>query len=317
MRKATFFSLKSPYREQLDIIGFKFGHGRKSLAIVGAMRGNEVQQMYVCSRMVQELKKLEAKGKIADDCEILLVPCVNYYSMNLGKRFWAMDNTDINRMFPGYNLGETTQRIADGLFTKLQGYEYGIQLTSFYQPGNFLPHVKIMDTGFTDTELLKDFGLQFGIIRKPRPYDTTTLNYNWQIWETKAFSVYANATEEVDEKSADEAVSAILRFMHNRGIVSARTHPGYITEILYESETQQIRSEAAGIFVNLTEVGKTVERGDVLGKITNPFDGEVVTEIRAPVPGIVYFKYNNPLINEKTVCYKIINSEWISLNHHI
>ena len=53
MKKKVLFSLKSPYREQLDIVGFKFGHGKKSLAIVGAMRGNEVQQMYVCSRMSQ------------------------------------------------------------------------------------------------------------------------------------------------------------------------------------------------------------------------------------------------------------------------
>ena len=101
MKKKVLYSLRSPYREQLDVIGFRFGHGKKSAAIVGAMRGNEVQQMYVCSRMIQELKKLEAKGLIAEDHEIIVIPCVNYYSMNIGKRFWAMDNTDINRMFPG------------------------------------------------------------------------------------------------------------------------------------------------------------------------------------------------------------------------
>ena len=306
MTKKVLFSLKSPYREQLDIIGFKFGHGKKSLAIVGALRGNEVQQMYVCSKMVRELNKLEAEAKIAEDCEILVIPCVNYYSMNLGKRFWAMDNTDINRMFPGYDLGETTQRIADGLFKELQGYEYGIQLASFYQPGTFLPHVKIMDTGFTDNAIMKDFGLEFAIIRKPRPYDTTTLNYNWQIWETKAFSVYANATDEIDENSADQTTAAILRFMNTRKIVTAKTPPGYITEIKNESEIRQIQSEAAGIFVSLTEVGKTVSRGDIIGRITDPFDGDVVSEIRTPVSGIVFFEYHSPLINEKTVCFKII-----------
>ncbi|MBQ8825390.1 MAG: succinylglutamate desuccinylase/aspartoacylase family protein [Ruminococcus sp.] len=306
MKKKILFSLKSPYREQLDVIGYKFGHGHKSIAIVGALRGNEIQQMYVCSRMIQELKKLESEGKILEECEILVIPCVNYYSMNLGKRFWTMDNTDINRMFPGYNLGETTQRIADGLFTKLQGYEYGIQLASFYQPGNFLPHVKIMDTGFTNAEIMKDFGLQFGIIRKPRPYDTTTLNYNWQIWETKAFSVYANATDNIDKKSADESVNAILRFMNNKGVINIKTSPGYITEIINESETQQIQSEAAGIFISLTEVGKIVERGTLIGKIINPFDGEVISEIRSSVSGIIYFEYHSPLINEKTVCFKII-----------
>jgi hypothetical protein len=306
MKKKILFSLKSPYREQLDVTGYCFGHGKKSLAIVGAMRGNEVQQMYVCSRMIQELKRLEADGRIAEEHEILVIPCVNYYSMNIGKRFWAMDNTDINRMFPGYNLGETTQRIADGIFSRLQGYEFGIQLASFYQPGIFLPHVKIMDTGFTDTELLKDFGLEFGIIRKPRPYDTTTLNYNWQIWETKAFSVYANDTDEIDEKAADTAVCAILRFMNKQGIISTMIPPGYVTSIVNENETQQIQTESAGLFFSQTEIGRMVRRGDVLGRIVDPFDGELVSEIRTPVSGIVYFSYRSPLINAKTVCFKII-----------
>ena len=127
MKKQILYTLKSPYREQLNVVGYCFGHGEKSLAIVGAMRGNEVQQMYVCSRMVQELKKLEANDAIADNMQIMVVPCVNYYSMNIGKRFWAMDNTDINRMFPGYANGETTQRIAAAVFEALNGFEYGIQ----------------------------------------------------------------------------------------------------------------------------------------------------------------------------------------------
>ena len=306
MKKKILFSLKSPYREQLDIIGFRFGHGRKSLTIVGAMRGNEVQQMYVCSRMVQTLKKLESEGRLEDGVKILIIPSINPYSVNIQKKFWPTDNTDINRMFPGYNLGETTQRIADGVFSKLQGYEYGIQLASFYQPGIFLPHVKMMDTGFTDPDIMKDFGLEFGIIRKPRPYDTTTLNYNWQVWETRAFSVYANATDEIDVKAADEAVNAILRFMDNRGIAAVKTPPGYITEIIDEGKTKQIQSEHAGIFFRTAEIGKTVEHGEVLGRIYDPLDGELIAEVRTPVSGTVYFAYNSPLINAKTVCFKII-----------
>ena len=306
MKKKILFSLKSPYREQLDIIGFRFGHGKKSAAIVGAMRGNEVQQMYVCSKMVQELKKLEAQGHISDDCEILVIPCVNYYSMNIGKRFWTMDNTDINRMFPGYGQGETTQRIADGLFSAIKDYEYGIQLASFYQPGNFLPHVKMMDTGFTDPVLMKDFGLEFGIIRKPRPYDTTTLNYNWQIWETKAFSVYANATDVIDERGAEEAVNAILRFLDKQSIVAVNTPPGYVTKLTDESKTRQIRSEAAGVFKSLIGIGRLAQKGDLLGMISDPFDGETLSEIRSTVTGTVYFEYCAPLINSNTVCFKII-----------
>ena len=64
MKKEILYSLKSPYRESLDVVGFKFGSGKKSIAVAGAMRGNEVQQMYVCAKLVQELKKLEKRGEV-------------------------------------------------------------------------------------------------------------------------------------------------------------------------------------------------------------------------------------------------------------
>ena len=54
--------------------------------------------------------------------------------MNVGRRFWAEDNTDINRMFPGYDQGETTQRIAARIFEALQGYSYGVQMADILDP---------------------------------------------------------------------------------------------------------------------------------------------------------------------------------------
>ncbi len=306
MRKEILYSLRSPYRESLDIIGFKFGGEEKTLAVVGAMRGNEVQQMYVCSKLISQLKILEAAGEISQSRGIMVVPCVNYYSMNIGKRFWTMDNTDINRMFPGYELGETTQRIADGLFRKIQGFEYGIQMVSFYQPGNFLPHVKIMETGFTDSNLMKLFGMRFGIVRTPRPYDTTTLNYNWQIWETKAFSMYTNETSRIDENSANEAVEGILRFMANTGMITKKIHSGYQTEIISENSISQIHSKTGGLFISIVKMGAQVAKNELLGKVCDPLDGELSSEIRADCSGIVYFEYSDPLINENTVCFKII-----------
>ncbi|MEI3339200.1 MAG: hypothetical protein V8R80_03960 [Eubacterium sp.] len=42
----------SPYREDLKISGFSFGHGQKAACIMGSIRGNEVQQLYACSQIV-------------------------------------------------------------------------------------------------------------------------------------------------------------------------------------------------------------------------------------------------------------------------
>ena len=72
--------------------------------------------MYTCARLVKALAEIEQRGNLLPGHEILVIPCANRFSMNVGKRFWPMDGSDINRMFPGYDLGETTQRIAAGLF---------------------------------------------------------------------------------------------------------------------------------------------------------------------------------------------------------
>lgn len=98
---------------------------------MGSLRGNEVQQLYVCSQIVKTLAELERRGNIVRNKELLVVPSVNSASLNIGSRFWALDKTDINRMFPGYSLGETTQRIAAGLFENIKGYAYGIRLPAF------------------------------------------------------------------------------------------------------------------------------------------------------------------------------------------
>ena len=56
MRKEKIYSLSSLYRENMDIYGYRFGKGEKAACIVGAMRGNEIQQMYIGALLVKSLK---------------------------------------------------------------------------------------------------------------------------------------------------------------------------------------------------------------------------------------------------------------------
>ena len=53
-----------------------------------------------------------------------------------------------------------------------------IHFASFYLPGDFVPHIRIMNTGYQTASLGNLFGLPYVVMRKPTPIDTTTLNYN-------------------------------------------------------------------------------------------------------------------------------------------
>ena len=220
MRRVTLFTMDAlPYRQPIPVYGYRFGSRKKTLAVMGAIRGDEVQQMYVAARLVRKLSELEKQGAFAPDLGVLVVPCAGQFSMNVSKRFWPLDNTDINRMFPGYEDGETTQRLADRIFKALEGYQWGVHLASFYLPGDFVPHVRIMDTGYQPNEEGLDFGLPYLMIRKPHPYDTTTLNYNWQVWETRTFSIYSRTTDRIDEESAEMAADSVLYFLAQKGML--------------------------------------------------------------------------------------------------
>ncbi len=306
MIRDILYTLESPYRSPLEITGFRFGKGEKTAAIVGAIRGNEIQQLYICSLLVSRLRELEAKGAINSDSGILIVPSACPYSMNTGKRFWAVDNTDINRMFPGYDMGETTQRIADGLFRQVRGYSYGIQFASFYMPGDFIPHVRMMETGFQTTSLANLFGMQYILVRRPRPYDTATLNYNWQMNQTNAFSVYTNQTDRIDEASAKLAADAVLRFLSRVGVVKFHCHNGYLSSVIKEDELFSISSPDGGIYRGIRQPGDEVTHGEVLGEILDPYTHDVRAKVITPTDGILFFGYSQPLVMEHAILYRII-----------
>lgn len=309
MKKRVVYEIKGLYRDDFRVTGYEFGTGEKSVCIVGSMRGNEIQQLYCCSMLVKRFKQMEADGKLLPGHKVLIIPCVNPYSMNTQKRFWSVDNTDINRMFPGYNLGETTQRIADGVFREINEYKYGIQYTSFYMPGEFLPHVRMMATGFEDISLASQFGMPYVVRRVVRPYDTTTLNYNWQVWETQAFSMYTTTTTGIDKKSAKESIGCILNFLKRQGIVDYRGHDGYISKVVQDTDMVSVRTRCAGIFESLVSVGAEIEKGQLLARIIDCYEGEIIDELRAPVDGIVFFMHGEPLTYSHTAVFKLIVRE--------
>ena len=306
MEEKVIFELGSVYRNPMQIKGFSFGQGEKSICIVGATRGNEVQQVYICSQLIRLFTQLEQQGKLCPGKSILVIPTVNSHSMNIGKRFWSTDNTDINRMFPGYNLGETTQRIAAGVFDHINDYRFGIHFTSHYMQGSFAPHVRMMKTGFEDVEKAKDFGLPYVYRRDARPYDTTTLNYNWQIWNTKAFSIYTDATDRIETASALVVIEAVLRFLGKNGILNYSCHGGYISQLIEGSTMVNVKTNAAGFFIRKAGVNDRVKKGEILAQIVDPYRGTVIEEIASPTDGIVFFHAAQPILYSHTSLFRII-----------
>lgn len=309
MRRETIIEEKSLYRDSFRVDAFSFGEGEKDVCILGSLRGNEYQQIYTASLLVSKLLELENKGKLIKGHKIMVVPCANPSSMNIHKRFWPIDNTDINRMFPGYDKGETTQRVAAALFEHLTGYKYGIQFASFYLPGRFVPHVRMMKTGYENILMAKQFGMPYVVLHTPRPFDTGTLNYNWQIWETNAFSIYTTSTDTIDQNSAKEAVDAILIFLAKEGIISYRGLEGYISRVVESKDFINIRAEKAGFFLPFFEAGEHIEEGQLIATIKNCYTQEILQNIVSPTDATIAFISNEAIVYQNSSLFKLIKDQ--------
>jgi len=307
MKPEIIFEMTSPYRDTFRIRGYKFGSGEETVAIVGPMRGDEVQQQYICAQLINEMRQIERRGDILEGKSVLIIPTCNPFSLNVNRRFWAMDNTDINRMFPGYDKGETTQRIAGAIFKRIKDFKYGIQLASYYVPGDFIPHVRMLKTGYEAIDEAKLFGMPYVTIRKPLPFDTTLLNYNWQIWESKAFSIYAGHTDTIDEQNTRQTLNAILRFLRKIGITGKKAPvASYHSVVVDEKNLVNIQAHHAGILLRIQKAGAQVNAGDTLARITDSLTGDILEDVKSPCAGCVFFSHHRPLVYQNALLYKIL-----------
>ncbi|MBI3873853.1 MAG: succinylglutamate desuccinylase/aspartoacylase family protein [Arcobacter sp.] len=279
MKKIEILRIESLSRAPLVIEGYLFeGIDPKapSLAVVGAMDGDAILPLFCASHMVDYLKNTIGSEKIKGN--ILIIPSINHYALNIAQRFWPLDKTDLNMMFPGYSEGETTQRIAAKVFEAISGYTYGINLERRRDPSSCLPHIKLFKSGYEDIVGAKKFGFKIIHHSELRSIDTVTLQYNWQLWWTKAYSIVCPVDNLVDKNISSQIHQAMVRFMDTK---------------------------KSGIFIPREIVGSYVVKGQIIGQIIHSLNGEVVNEIKATSDGMIICCFNNSLILENAVAFRI------------
>lgn len=272
------------------------GDSPKRVCIVTGTHGDELEGQYVCFRLNQIIRaQLERLNGTVE-----IYPALNPLGIDSITRGIPTFDLNMNRIFPGDPQGAMPEQI--------KGYTYGIQLASFYIPGDFVPHVRLMRTGYEDTEGAKLFGMPYITLRKPLPFDTTLLNYNWQIWETKAYSLYGGMNDGVESPVTAEMIGTILRFAQRIGLTRKPVVgiPDFNPQVIDESSFCSVRTPQAGIFYRLKGAGAKVQEGEPLARIIDPYEGSVRAEIISPTDGIIFFAHNKPLALANTLLFNIL-----------
>lgn len=309
MREEILCEITSLSREPLRIKGYRFGtpSNKPSCVIVGPLSGTAIDQLWVTSRLVRFLRQQELENPQFIKGEILVIPAVNPYSFNMGKSYWPLDNTDIDTMFPGYHQGETTQRIAAKLFEKINHFENAILLEARKDRIECIPYVKVLKTGYEDIEDARKFGLDFIYYKEPTPSDTVSLNYNWQIWNAKSFSLVSGKKGTLRKIESTKVFDALIRFLSAKNLIDYKSFEGAVGNIIDSDDMEIIKSNTAGLFDALASIGEHVVHGQPIARIYHSLDGSLLQTIISPSEGIILGKYDYPMIFQNAVAFRIIN----------
>lgn len=310
MKKIEILKIESLNRAPLVVEGYLFegtNPEAPSIAVVGAMEGQTILPLYTASKLVDFLKNtLSSSGKILGN--ILIIPSINHYGLNLNERFWPLDKTNLNMMFPGYDQGETTQRIAQKIFSALEGYSHGVILETREDLSTCFPYVKLFQSGYEDLKSAKKFGYRIIYHKVLKPTETVSLQYNWQLWGTKAYSIVCPNENQVDMSSANEVLEGIIKFLNKNKIIKYNVLSGYDSTVVRQSDTEVIKTPKSGIFIPTKSIGTSVIKDEMIGKIIHSLEGEVIHRIFAPCDGVIACHYKNALIFENAVAFRVVKS---------
>lgn len=309
MKKIEILTIESLNREPLIVEGYLFEGSNPdapSVAVVGAMEGKTILPLYSASKLVNFLQNEIDVSKLLGN--ILVIPSINHYALNIDERFWPLDKTNLNMMFPGYSEGETTQRVAQRVFDALSGYDFGIILETRSDLSTCIPYVKLLKTGYEDLESAKKFGFRVIHHKKMSPIESVSLQFNWQLWGTKAYSLICPSDTTINLNTSKKLYEGIVNFLNKNKIIDYKVLSGYDSNILEKNDIEVIKSPKSGIFIPTKKVGSNILKEEMIGKIIHALSGEVTHRIFAPCDGVIICNYKNGLIFENAVAFRVAKS---------
>lgn len=304
MSEQTLLSMTAPLRDDFEIPFHDIGPRDKlpAVALVGGIHGNELNGIFVLSRLAHLLRQAEdgSHPTVRLHRRVMVIPAVNVLGVNTGARIWPFDKTDINRAFPGHPEGETTQRIAYGLIGTTLTARHRIDIHCSNTRFEELPQVRLYEPNDDERAGAFLFGLPAIVERPMSGVFTSTLGHAWRHHGGENYVIQAGQAGSLQLHHCERLFQALLNFLLHKGVLTGTllAEPEEDVHLFGIDQSVPVISERAGLFVSHLEVGRWVRRGEVLGNLHDAFNGITLADIRAPVSGLLSGIRRQPLICE-------------------
>ncbi|MDH5444736.1 MAG: M14 family metallopeptidase [Gammaproteobacteria bacterium] len=256
--------------------------------ISAAIHGDELNGVEIIRRLISDKAIRRLRGIL------IAIPVVNVHGLLHHSRYLP-DRRDLNRSFPGSEKGSLAARVAHVFMEQIvKQCTHGIDIHTGAIHRTNMPQIRANLDDDETARLAHAFGVP------------VILNSNIRDGSLREASVElglpmllyeAGEALRFDEVSIRAGVRGVKNVMRELEMLPPSRSKRKLTEPVVARSSSWLRASYSGVFRTLVELGTHVEKGKLLGIISDPF-GEVEYEIKATLEGIVIGKNNLPLVNE-------------------
>lgn len=280
--------------------------GRKpgpKLFISAAIHGDELNGVEIVRRLVKSSVLKQLRGTL------IVAPIVNAFGIIQHSRYLP-DRRDLNRSFPGSKRGSLAARLAHIFLNEVvRKCDYGIDLHTGAIHRSNLPQVRANLDDPETKRLAEAFSVP--VILNSNLRDGS-LRQAADEHGVKVLLYEAGEALRFDEMSIRAGVRGILSAMRLLAMLPSTksTYKKQLKPFVARSSSWE-RAPESGVLRAIASLGAQVNKGDLLGVISDPSDlfDQQEFEIKAQYAGLVIGKSNIPLVNEGDALFHIARFE--------
>lgn len=265
-----------------------------TMLVLGGVHGDEVNGVEIVRRAVKVGYFNHLKHG-----SVIAVPLLNIYGfINFSRDL--PDGKDVNRSFPGTSRGSLASNVAYTL-TKhiLPVVDFGMD---FHTGGGSIynyPQIRVTQ-GDKDAYMIAElFGAPFiiksGMINKSLRKECNKRGIPMMVYE-------GGESSRLDSFAIQEGLNGIQRVMSSLGMIDKQ--PLAPKDPIVLERNKWVRANQSGIMISYKKAGDYVDKGEVLGHITDPY-GIKESKIKSPYSGYIYGHNNMPVVHKGDAIYHI------------
>lgn len=279
------------------------GDSQTRLCIVSGIHGDELEGQYVCYKLQEKLGKLIGSWNGIVD----IYPCLNPLGVDSITRKVPMFDLDMNRIFPGDAQGSMVEYVTKCIIDDIVGANLVIDIHASNIYLREIPQIRINERQKEKLlPMAKWLNMDYIWVHSASTVLESTFAYSLNEQWTPTLVVEMGVGMRLTPSYGDRLCDGIFNAMIHLGMMEIQKLSIKKPIISTDGQVHFLNASCSGLFIPLAHHENLVHKNDLIGRIVNPLNDTVESEVLSPCDGLLFTLREYPIVNEGNLLGRLL-----------